>query len=368
MESAKQTAESLIDKTITLTSSDQNFVIEDEQLIGFVSFNNHWEKDKVLEYIGIIGESINREAKNAKFEFKEGQVGVFQPSEKGIEVNIQSTADEIIAGLDKITSTNASQTVDLILIETEPEIKTADTNRLGIKTLIGSGDSTFRGSIASRVHNIDLASAKLNGVLINPGEIFSFNDAVGEISSKTGYQQAYVIKDGQTILGSGGGVCQVSTTMFRAALDAGLPIIERQPHAYRVSYYEQDTQPGFDATVYSPSPDLKFKNNTPAHILIQREYSKENSYLAFKFFGTSDGRKAIIENIRVWDVIPPPEPKYIDDPSLAPGETRRIESPSWGTKAAFDWKVIRNEEVIDEKTFFSHYRAWQAVYMRGVEN
>ncbi len=364
---AKQKAEQLIAKNLSLTSEYQNFVIEDEQLINFVGFNSHWAKDKISEYLEVIAESINQEPKNAKFEFKEGHAEVFQPSQTGIALNTEKTIEEIISGLDKVIADNSSQTVSLKLMETEPEIKTADTNRLGIKTLISTGDSKFNHSSAARIHNVDLASSKFNGLLIEPGAVFSFNDLVGEVTQKTGYKQAYIIKDGQTIMGTGGGVCQVSTTMFRAALQAGLPIIERHAHAYRVSYYEQDSKAGFDATVYDPSPDLKFKNDTPAYILIQREIDKENRYLAFKFYGTDDGRKVTIENARVWDVLPPPQPKYIDDPNLAPGQTRQIEHAAWGAKAAFDWQVVRDEETIHEKTFYSHYRPWQAVYLKGVE-
>ncbi len=368
LESAKVRAENLIGQNLTLTSSKQNFIIEDKQLINFVGFQNHWEKEKISEYLEIVAESIHQEAENAKFDFKDGHVKAFRPSQNGVQLDKENAGEKIITGLENIITTNQPQTLDLPLIETEPEIKTGDTNRLGISSLLGTGDSFYRGSSASRIHNIDLSSSKLHGVLIEPGATFSFNQTVGEITQRTGYQQAYIIKEGQTILGSGGGVCQVSTTIFRAALESGLPIIERQPHAYRVSYYEQDTKPGFDATVYHPSPDLKFKNDTSGYILIQREINKENRYLAFKFYGTDDGRQAIIDNIRVWDVIPPPEPKYIDDPSLAPGETRRIESPAWGTKSAFDWRVVKDNEVLHEKTFFSHYQTWQAVYLRGIEN
>lgn len=367
MEMAKQKAETLIGKTLTLTSSKQNFVIEEEQLINFVGFNSHWDKSKIDEYLKVIAESVKQEAKNAKFVFKEGKVEAFQPSQNGIELDQEKAVEEILKGLNKIIADGQIQTIDLPLVESEPEIKTSDTNQLGIKTLIGKGDSTFYHSSASRIHNIDLASSKFSGVLIKPGETFSFNEAVGEVAQKTGYQQAYIIKEGQTIMGTGGGVCQVSTTMFRAALQAGLPIIERQAHAYRVSYYEQDSKPGFDATVYDPSPDLKFKNDTPFHILIQREFDRNNRYLAFEFYGTDDGRKIKIENARVWDVIPPPEPKYIDDPNLPTGQTEQIEHAAWGAKAAFDWTVTKNGETIREKTFYSHYQPWQAVYLRGPE-
>jgi vancomycin resistance protein YoaR len=166
-------------------------------------------------------------------------------------------------------------------------------------------------------------------------------------------------------LGDGGGVCQVSTTLFRAVLNAGLPITERQPHAYRVSYYEQDIGPGFDATVFLPSPDLKFKNNTPSYLLIQTKVDQVNKKLTFDIYGTSDGRKVEISPVRIWDKQPPPPDLYQDDPTLPAGTIKQVEHKSWGAKVAFDYKIVRGEEVLSEKTFYSVYRPWQAVYLRG---
>ena len=111
-------------------------------------------------------------------------------------------------------------------------------NTYGIKELVGVGYSRFEGSHAERIHNIRTGSEKLNGMIIKPGETFSFVEALGDISRATGYKQAYIIKEGKTVLGDGGGICQVSSTLFRAALNVGLPIVERNAHAYRVAYYE----------------------------------------------------------------------------------------------------------------------------------
>ena len=244
---------------------------------------------------------------------------------------------------------------------------TENVNNLGIRELLGEGVSYFRGSAAGRVHNITLASSKLNGLLLGPGETFSFNTALGEVSAATGYQPAYIIKGGRTILGDGGGVCQVSTTFFRAALNAGLPILERQAHAYRVSYYEQESFAGLDATVYSPKPDLKIQNDTPAHILIQARVFPQEFKLVFQLYGTADGRRATITNPRLWDQVAPPPPLYIDDPTLPKDEVRQVESPVWGAKAAFDWKVVRDGQILQERTFYSAYQPWQAVYLKGTK-
>jgi vancomycin resistance protein YoaR len=188
---------------------------------------------------------------------------------------------------------------------------------------------------------------------------------LGDVTEYTGYKQAYIIQDGKTVLGDGGGVCQVSTTMFRAALNAGLPIIERRAHSYRVGYYEQDAAPGLDATIYTPITDLKFSNDTPGHLLIQTLYEPSRSYLAFEIYGTDDGRQVTITDPVVSSVTPPPEDSYVDDPTLPAGEIKQIEYKAWGARVYFTYKVTKGGETLYEKTFNSNYQPWRAVYLRG---
>ncbi len=367
IEQAKKRAENLVGKSLTLSSNQQNFIIQDEQLINFVGFQEDWNSEKIKDYIQVLSQSIDQQPENALFEFKNGKVVTFKPHKNGYKLDRKDTQEKIVAGLLELSIGQKSTGKQLTVNKTEPKIKTSNTNRFGVTELIGQGESTFYHSIPSRIHNIDLASGKLHGVLIAPGETLSMGKALGEISTATGYKQAYIIQDGQTILGAGGGVCQVSTTLFRTVLNSGLEIVERYPHAYRVGYYEQDKPAGFDATVFFPSTDFKFKNDTDNYILIQREFQQANRYLSFKFYGTDDGRKVTISNQRVWDQVPPPEPLYIDDPSLAPGETKQIDHAAWGAKAAFDWKVTKDNEIIHERTFFSNYQPWQAKFLRGTE-
>jgi len=156
--------------------------------------------------------------------------------------------------------------------------------------------------------------------------------------------------------------------LFRAALNAGLPIVERKAHYYRVGFYEQGGYPpGLDATVYPPSPDLKFKNDTPAHILIQTIVDKEAKRLVFQLYGTSDGRRVEISKPVIHSQIPPPEPVYIDEPSLPAGVIKRIDSAHWGAKVSFTRKVFNADGSLkEEQTFWSNYVAWPAVFQRGV--
>ena len=205
----------------------------------------------------------------------------------------------------------------------------------------------------------------MNGTLVAPGEEFSFVKSVGDITRTTGYQTAYIISQGRTVLGDGGGVCQVSTTTFRASLDAGLPITERKAHSYRVGYYEQDSPPGIDATVFYPTADLKFLNDTGNYILIQEEVDTKKMSMKVSIYGTSDGRKSSVSKPRISNQSSPPASMYVDDPTLPAGTTKQIDWSAFGAKVAFDYKVERNGESIYEKTFVSNYQPWQAVYLRG---
>jgi vancomycin resistance protein YoaR len=236
---------------------------------------------------------------------------------------------------------------------------------LGIKELIGRGSSRFAHSIVNRIYNIGLASSRFKGVLVAPDEIFSFNQVLGDVSALTGYKQAFVIKDGKTVLGDGGGVCQVSTTLFRAVLDAGLPIVERRAHSYRVGYYEQDSPPGIDATVFAPSTDLKFKNDTPGHLLIQPLYDAKAQTLVFEIYGTDDGRVATTTKPITTSVTAAPPDLYVDDPTLPAGTIKQIDFKAAGARVVFDYQVTRAGEEIYSNTFVSNYRPWQAVFLRG---
>jgi len=332
-----------------------------------LNFFPSFDYQPISDFLKIAKERYEKPAKNALFKFEKGKVFAFAKEEWGVKIN----EEKLILVIDEITKKMTKEEkkeffIKLPIEKIEPEIKLSEINRFGIKEEIGVGKSDFTGSIASRIHNIILASSKFNGILIPKGKIFSFNETVGDISSLSGYQPAYIIKDGKTILGDGGGVCQVSTTLFRAALNAGLPIIERYPHAYRVSYYENDSPPGFDATVFAPSVDLKIKNDTNAYILIQTKIDKENNLLFFYLFGEKDGRQIEIEKPKIWDILPPLPPKYQDDPTLKKGVLKQIDFPAWGAKVNFHYKVTKNGKVLFEKDFFSHYHPWQAIYLVGV--
>ena len=326
-----------------------------------------FSKESLQKTLEPFYEEINKEPIEAVFNFEGGRVREFTASENGREVDEEKLSQQI-QSKGKLIIGSSGQKVIIIPVPTkilEPSLTTEKVNEMGIKELIGSGTSTYKGSISSRAYNVGLGASRINGVLVAPGDTFSFADAVGDVSSLTGYKQAYIISGGKTILGDGGGICQVSTTLFRAALDAGLPITERHAHAYRVGYYEQDSPPGIDATVYVPSVDLKFKNDTGHHILVQSINDPEEQRLTFMIYGTSDGRIAEISTPVVTNIRPAPEPKYEDDPNLPSGQIKQVDWAASGATAYFTRTVTRDGEVIISDKFTSNYRPWQAVYLRG---
>lgn len=325
-----------------------------------------YDQEVLNDFIALTEEKYSLPAKDALFQFDNGRVVSFRKETNGQKIDAKKLQEEINKKINELKEKITDKNINLQLITIEPEITLNRVNNYGIEEFIGEGVSDFTHSIPERIHNIVLASSKLNGILIPKDSIFSFNDAVGDISSLTGYKPAYIIKGGKTVLGDGGGVCQVSTTLFRAALNTGLPIIERTAHAYRVAYYENDSKPGFDATVFAPSVDLKIHNNTPAYILIQTEIKEDKNLLTIKFFGKKDSRSVEISPITIVNEIPPPDPLYQDDPILKKGTIKQIDYPAWGAQTSFFYKVKLEDKTLFEKKFTSYYKPWRAIYLVGV--
>lgn len=328
-----------------------------------------WNEQVLNDFLTNLAQRIDIPVQDALFQFNNGKVTSFKPSHNGRALNVEEAKIRFKELLPQVPNNPDTNIVISLPVDTiVPSFTTNQVNTFGIKEQIGLGYSEFAGSIPGRIHNVVLAAAKINGILIKPGGTFSFNDAVGDISPETGFQPAYVIKEGHTVLGDGGGVCQVSTTLFRAALAAGLPIVERQAHAYRVHYYEESGyKPGIDATVFAPSVDLKFKNDTPGYILIQTKIDLQKLSLAFELYGTGDGRHAEIFNHQVGGLTAPPPDLYQDDPTLPKGTTKQVDFAAWGTNASFQYKVTRNGDILQDTKFVSNFRPWQAVFLKGTQ-
>lgn len=255
--------------------------------------------------------------------------------------------------------------VTIPVVDIEPAIEISeDLQAKGITERIAIGHTSYYGSPANRVHNVKVGAAKFNGKLIAPDETFSFNKNLGAVDGSTGYKKELVIKQEGTIPEFGGGVCQVSTTFYRAILLSGLQIVERNQHSYAVSYYSQILGHGLDATIYLGGPDFKFKNDTKDHILVQT-YVDKDFELYFVLYGTKDGRSVEMEGPYLSNYRNPPGTVYIETSDLPEGQKKQVEKPHTGFNALWYRHVTKaNGEVITEE-IKTNYKAMPAKILVG---
>jgi len=248
---------------------------------------------------------------------------------------------------------------------TSPKISISDDLKaLGIKERLNIGHTSYYGSPANRVHNIKVGAESFNGKIIAPGEVFSFNQTLGRVDSSTGYKKELVIKPEGTIPEYGGGVCQVSTTLYRAALLSGIQIAERNQHSYAVSYYSQIMGHGLDATIYLGGADLKLTNNTPGHILIQA-YVEKDYELYFILYGTNDGRSVEMEGPYISNNTRPGETIYIKTTDLKPGQTKQSEKAHNGFSALWYRYITDANGTVVKETISTKYKAMPAKILVG---
>lgn len=336
---AKSSAENIIEGgPYMIEALDKKWEVEKDDIASWIGFRP--ERDNVTQkyilraflsikniedYLLQFAPGLQTEPVNARFSLKNEKVEAFSLAKAGQSLNVEKSAELIKENLDKGVFTSV-----LVFEETLPQITSDSIDNLGINTLIGRGESDFAGSPSSRKHNISVGSDKYQGLLIAPGEEFSFNENLGPVNAATGYLPELVIKQNSTVPEYGGGLCQVSTTLFRAALYSGLKISERYNHSYPVVYYGI---PGFDATIYPPNPDLKFINNTPGYILIQHQIV--GTKLIFEIYGQDDGRQVTLDGPYTYD-------------RQSNGAVK-----AWLNQTVLD----KNGNTMIDKTFYSNYKS-----------
>jgi vancomycin resistance protein YoaR len=311
---------------------------------------------------------LERQASSARFIFNDEtrQLDVIQPAVIGRSLNIDATIQEVNTRV-----AQGEHTISLVFDTHEPAIGDQVTaQELGITELVSEYTSFFYGSSRERVQNITTAASRFHGVLVPPGANFSMGEILGDVSLDSGYAEALIIFGNRTIKGVGGGVCQVSTTLFRTVFFGGYPIVERHPHAYRVGYYEltagsqYDTDlAGLDATVFVPVVDFKFTNDTPYWLLMET-YVGDTS-LTWKFYSTSAGRSVDWNTTGVQNVVEPDEPLYQENPDLDEGELKQVDWEVNGADVTVTRTVYQDGEVYLQDEYVTHYIPWRAVYEYG---
>ncbi len=324
-------------------------------------------QDLMIAFLADLSPKLLRYPQNARFIFNDDtrRLEVIQPAVIGRSLNVEASLSAIN---EKLRAGEHSAT--LVVNTTNPPVTDDMTGeQLGITELVQATTSYFRGSSDSRVQNIKAAASKFHGLLVAPGETFSMASAIGDITLDNGFAEALIIVGGQTIKGVGGGVCQVSTTLFRNVFFAGFPIVERYAHAYRVGYYEQTAKgrdnslAGLDATVFVPIVDFKFVNDTPYWLLME---TYVNGYsLTWKFYSTKDGRSVEWTTTGPVNKVPPPDPIYRENPDLKQGEIRQVDWAAEGADVTVNRTVRKDGGVYFTDTIFTHYEAWADAFEYG---
>lgn len=314
--------------------------------------------------------AVDRLPQNARFYFDDAtsQLVPIQASRVGRALDVEQSIQAINAALAR-----GEHTIALQVAEAQPVVRdTATAPELGITQLVGEYTTYFYGSSAERIQNIQAAAQQFHGVLVAPGEVFSMGQTLGDVSLENGFAEALIIYGGRTIKGVGGGVCQVSTTLFRAVFTAGFPVNERYSHAYRVSYYEQTASgavdsnlAGLDATVYFPLVDFKFTNDLPTWLLMETYINVEARTLTWKLYSTSDGRTVTWETTGPQNVVTAPKPLFEENPELDKNQMKQVDWAANGADVDVTRTVWKNGAVYFTDRFLTHYQPWQAVCQYG---
>lgn len=326
----------------------------------------YMDQTKAAKQIENIAQVLNRAPKNAILQASGTGITAFQLSEDGRELDREKTLIDVGNALlaratDGVTDIN-TRSVNLSVKVTEPEISSSSLDSYGLKELVATATTDFRKSPANRVHNITVGTNAISGTLLKPGEEFSTLAKLGEIDASAGYLPELVIKENRTIPEYGGGLCQVSTTLFRTAMNAGMQITARSNHKYRVSYYEPPV--GMDATIYDPAPDFKFINNYSSHILIQGKVV--GTKVLFEFYGTKDSRVVEVGTPDLYDIVEPGPAIEIPSDTLPAGQRQQLEKAHAGASTKFHYKVTRDGTTLQERDFLSKYVAWPEKWLVGI--
>ncbi len=352
-----------------------------EELAGMLKIERVDYEDGARYQIGLDNQSIGafvaslapevaEDPQNARFIFNDEtrQLDLLQAATIGRRLQIEASVEHINQQL-----AEGAHTIELQYDYGNPEVTSeATAPELGITELVEEQTTYFYGSSAERMQNIATAASRFHGLLVAPGEVFSMVDNIGDISLDSGFAEALIIYGDRTIKGVGGGVCQVSTTLFRTVFFGGFPVIERSSHAYRVYYYELNASnnvdgrfAGLDATVYAPVVDFKFQNDTPYWLLMETYVNIPARTITWKFYSTDDGRTVEWDSTGLQNVVDAPDAVYEENSDLAQGTIKQVDWEADGADVTVYRTVMRDGQVLYDDVFRTHYRPWAAVYQYG---
>lgn len=347
----------------TWSPSELSALLRLEQDIESGSLRLEFDQELLKARLSGIAAAIGRPAAEPRLRFSSSGLREIAPGRPGAALDVERASMLLVEAM-----RTGVRTVQLPVRDVLPAARSDTFALLGIGELVAQGKSDFSGSAPYRIQNIQAGAARMDGVLIAPGAEFSFNRHVGAIDATNGFTEGYAIINGRTQLEWGGGVCQVSTTVFRAAFWAGVPITERNQHSFRIRWYEVYEPIGMDAAIFTGPGgyDLRFVNDTGSWLLLEAYVNLESATLTVNLYGTRPDREVRQLPVEIGNVTPAPvRPRYVDDPSLPAGTLRQTDTARGGLDVTVRRVVLENGQVVREDRFFSRYQPWPDIFVRG---
>lgn len=384
---AEQAIAALLQGPLTLRANDREWVWSEEDLAKMVEvtrtpradgagveLNVTLKPEKLRQQLAELARDAGSEATNPRVDWNGGDLKIIEAGQRGRQINIARAEQLILAAV-----TTPDRTINLPFHMAEPSITAATLDQISIPDLIAVGQSDFSGSAAYRITNIKAGMDLLHGILVAPGEEFSFNKNI-EITAANGFVEGYAIVDNRTQLEWGGGICQDSTTMFRAAFWAGLPITERHGHSFYISWYDQygygkfGNGPGMDATIYTGpgGSDLKFVNDTGNWLLLQTYVDTDQALAEVRIYGTKTNRTVELEGPPYYQIVdwtaPPSAPVYVADPNQPRGVTSQTDTARGGMTINFTRIIKENGVEVNRETFVTTFKPWPNIFVVNPAN
>lgn len=322
------------------------------------------ERTELLRQRGGISDSVRADLKawarqlksGGKTEFVKQNDSWILLQRDSLVLDEAATSEAIDAALK-----NGTDTAEAFLADrAAPQLTIEDFKRRGVVAHLSTGNSNYKGSSKARITNIRAAGRHFQNRFFS-GDTFSFNRHIGTISEKNGFVAGAIIAGDKTETGLGGGVCQTSTTVFRALYTAGLPVVERHSHSYKVHFYQPE---GFDAAIYQPTLDLRMKNDTGADLWFQSDFDDESGEFNVHVFGAKPSREVKLSEVKTISEIKPPASRTIYTTQLPKGKRQLGEAAATGGVTEMTRTIVQNGKTKTDK-LRSSYRAWPATYVEG---
>jgi vancomycin resistance protein YoaR len=324
------------------------------------------DTDRLTRAVEKLAQLVDSGSVEPRVAFRSGKLKITQPGQTGWRLKQPEAVQAISRALRE-----PRHELALPVEELTPRVTAKTLPSLGIVEVVGEGKSSYAGSAQYRITNIKAGANRLNGVLIPPGAEFSFNTQLGAVDESNGFVKGYAVIGQRTQLEWGGGVCQDSTTVYRAAFWAGLPITERHGHPFYISWYDEfsypdDAGPGMDATIYTGVQDLKFMNDTGHWLLMEASADDAAQVLTVRLYGTRPNRTVMVKGPDIDNVVPAPDdPIVVTDNALPAGTVKQTDHARKGMDITVYRVITENGTQKPPEPFFTRFKAWPNVYVKG---